>query len=338
MQRLLPFLILLGFLCACGRAHLKQREPAYVSAAQAVLRDRVAEFYNKVGIVKNGERVEILERSRRFVRVRTDKGLEGWVEQRNLVGQDVYDGFQKLMQENRIAPPQASCSTRVETNLHLTPGRETDHLYQLNQGEKLSILRRATAERVLPGATPKSKTDDDKNAPPPVLEDWWLVRDSQGRAGWVLSRLVDIDIPLEIAQYAEGERIIAAFVLDQVQDADKKVPEYLVLLTENKDGQPFDFTQIRVFTWNVKKHRYETAYRERNLEALLPASVGREQVEKEGNLPVFTLLVMDDEGNRVPKKYKMNGVMVRRLYAPGEEPQKTAKASKPAPRQKRKKK
>jgi SH3-like domain-containing protein len=337
MRPLVPLLILLALLPACGRARLKRGEPAYVSAAQANLRDRVAEFYNKVGIVKNGERVEILERSRRFVRVRTEKGVEGWMEQRYLVGQEVYDGFQKLMQENRIAPPQASCTTRVETNLHLTPGRDTEHLYQLSQGEKLSILRRATAEKVLPGAAPKPKSDD-KNAPPPVLEDWWLVRDAQGRVGWVLARLVDIDVPLEIAQYAEGQRIVAAFVLDQVLDGDRKVPEYLVLLTDNQDGQPYDFTQIRVFTWNVKKHRYETAYRERNLQAVLPVSVGREDVQKEGNLPVFSLLTVDDEGKRVVRKYKMNGVIVRRFYAPGEEPQKPAKATQPASRQKRKKK
>jgi SH3-like domain-containing protein len=320
-------LITVTLLSSCGRARLKPREAAYVSAAQANLRDRVAEVYNKVGVVRNGERVEVLERSRRFVRVRTENGAEGWMEQRYLVGQDVYDGFQKLMQENRIAPSQATGVTRVETNLHLTPGRDTEHLYQLAQGERVSILRRATAEKVLPGAPAKPKPEEGKDAPPPVLEDWWLVHDAQKRAGWVLARLVDIDIPLEIAQYAEGDRIVAFFVLDEALDEGKKVPEYLVLLTENKDGQPYDYTQIRVFTWNVRKHRYETAYRERSLQAILPASVGRENFDKEGNLPTFTLLTLDDDGKRLPRKYKMNGVIVRRAYAPGEEPSKPAKAA-----------
>ena len=48
------------------------------------------------------------------------------------------------------------------------------------------------------------------------------------------------------------------------------VPEYVSVTNAYKDGLPYDFDQVRVFTWNVKKHRYETAYRQRNLEGLLP--------------------------------------------------------------------
>ena len=70
--------------------------------------------------------------------------------------------------------------------------------------------------------------------PVPVIEDWWLVRDSHNRVGWVLGRMVDLDVPLDIAQYAEGQRIVAFFVLDQVQDGDKKVAQYLTVLTEPK--------------------------------------------------------------------------------------------------------
>jgi len=85
-------------------------------------------------------------------------------------------------------------------------------------------------------ATPPN---DEKKPPAPVTavrvsEDWWLVRDSHNRVGWVLGRMIDIDVPLDIAQYAEGQRIVAAFVLNQVQDGDKKVAEYLTVLTDRK--------------------------------------------------------------------------------------------------------
>jgi hypothetical protein len=131
--------------------------------------------------------------------------------------------------------------------------------------------------------------------------------------------MIDLDVPLEIAQYAEGQRIVAFFVLDEVNDGGKKVQQYLVMLTEPKDGMPFDYNQIRVFTWNVKRHRYETAYREHNLDGVLPVTVAQENFDKEGTLPVFVLRVKDDNGNVSERKYKLNTPIVRRVLAPGEQ-------------------
>ena len=311
-------------LAACHRGHGRVLEIAYVSAPQVNLRDRVAAVYNKVGLVKNGDRLEVLDHDRRFVKVRTPSGLEGWMEQRYLVNQQVFDQLQKLTSENQNDPVQAQATARNDTNLHVEPGRDTEHLYQISNGEKVSVLKRATAEK--PGAVmprPAAKGEQKSQAPQPVLEDWWLVRDSHSRVGWVLGRMIDLDVPLDIAQYAEGQRIVAFFVLNEVQDGDKKVAQYLTVLTEPKDGLPFDFNQFRVFTWNVKRHRYETAYRER-IEGVLPVTVAHENFDKEGTLPVFVVRVKDENGNVSERKYKLNTPIVRRVYAPGEEPQRAA--------------
>jgi hypothetical protein len=302
-------------------------EVNYVSAAQAGLRDQVSTVYNRVGTVKNGERVEVLDRDRRFSRVRTTSGLEGWIEQRYLVDQQTYDGLQKLTQDNLSDPVQSPAVLRNDSNLHLTPGRETEHLYQLLVGAKVSVLKRATAEKQ-PGsmaAPAKSgRASGGKSRPGTTLEDWWLVRDAENRVGWVLARMVDLDVPLDIAQYAEGQRFVAFFVLNQVQDpgkegSDKKVSQYLCAITEPHDGLPYDYDQVRVFTWNIKKHRYETAYREHGLSGVLPVTVTSENFDKEGTLPVFILRVKDDSGNVSERKYRMNTPIVRRVLAPGEQ-------------------
>jgi hypothetical protein len=112
--------------------------------------------------------------------------------------------------------------------------------------------------------------------------------------------------------------------LNQVTDEDKKVAQYLVLMSEPKDGLPYDYDQVRVFTWNVKRHRYETAYRERNLSGVLPVTVSQENFGKEGSLPIFVLQVKDDDGNLIQRKYKMNTPIVRRVLAPGEEKETSA--------------
>ena len=310
---------------ACNRGRGRVLEIAYVSAPQVNLRDRVAAVYNKVGLVKNGERLEVLDRDRRFVRVRSASGAEGWMEQRFLVNQQVYTQIQKLTQDSQNDPVQGQGTTRNDTNLHVEPGRDAEHLFQIATGEKVQLLRRSTAEK--PGSTASpvriaTKPDEKKASkaviPQPVMEDWWLVRDTHGRVGWVLARMVDLDVPLEVAQYAEGQRIVAFFVLDEVRDGEKKVAQYLTILTEPKDGLPFDFNQIRVFTWNVKRHRYETAYRER-LKGSLPVTVARETFEKEGVLPTFVIREKDDRGNVSERKYKLNTPIVRRVLAPGEE-------------------
>jgi hypothetical protein len=130
--------------------------------------------------------------------------------------------------------------------------------------------------------------------------------------------MVDVDVPLDIAQYAEGQRFVAFFALNEVPDGDKKVPQYLCVLSEPHDGLPYDFDQIRVFTWNVRKHRYETAYREHGLNGILPVMITQENFDKEGILPVFIVRVKDDAGNVNERKYKLNTPIVRRVLAPGE--------------------
>jgi hypothetical protein len=292
--------------------------------------------------------VEVLEREKRFSRVRTVGGVEGWIEQRYLVNQETYDGLQKLTRDNLSDPVQAPGVLRNESNLHLTPGRETEHLYQLSAGAKVSVLKRAAAEKqagAVPAPAKSANAPGGKTSSSPVQEDWWLVRDDQNRVGWVLARMVDLDIPLEVAQYAEGQRFVAFFVLNQVQDSgkersdkegsDKKVSQYLCAITEPHDGLPYDYDQIRVFTWNVRKHRYETAYREHGLNGVLPVTVTNENFDKEGTLPVFILRVKDDAGNVSERKYKMNSPIVRRVLAAGEQKAAPKPAKKDAAKKRR---
>lgn len=329
------FLVVFGI--ACNRGSLNTGEYVYVSAPQANLRDRIAAVYNKVGTVKNGDRLMVLDRQKRFVRVRTSKGEEGWIEQRFVVSEDVYKAFDKLAADNKNAPVQGKAVARNELNMHLTPTREGEALFRLEEGEKVDILRRATAERpqkqmpVKTVAKPGEKPDQIE-PPPKVYDDFWLVRTQSGRYGWVLARMIDLDIPLDVAQYAEGQRIQGAFVLNEVQDGDKKVPQYLMLLSEPRDGMPFDYNQARVFTWNLKKHRYETAYRERNFIGFFPVKVGSENFDKEGTLPTFILRAQAEDGKIVERKYKLNQPIVRRVITPGEEQVKLASASKLEPR------
>ncbi len=353
-------------LSGCSRFHAKlQTQYVYVTAKQTYLRDRVAAVSNRTGTVENGDRLEVLEHGRRFLRVKTSKGELGWIDEKVVASGDVSTGFDELKTAHAKDPAVASAVVRDEVYMHLKPGRDTERLYRLSEGEKLKLLRRATLEKALPpgqkaaqvksaaNADPKAgkavgapKTDVAEAPAGPPMEDWWLVRDSQGRTGWLLSRMMDVDAPESLTRYSEGQRIVGAYLLTKVNDPettmdDKDVPEYLTVLSPYKAGLPYDFDQVRVFIWNVKKHRYETAFREKNVAGYLPVEI-KMAADAFGKGPAagvqaptfsYRLLTADAPpvtpdpvtGAVVPTKtlvrtYRLEGNLVRRVIAPGTTP------------------
>jgi len=344
----------------CGCSRLRPKPPAqyvYVTAKQTFLRDRVAAVSNRTATVENGDKLEVLEHGRRFVRVQTEKGEQGWIDEKVVATQDVFDEFNKLKQEHKDDPSVASAVVRDEVYLHASPGRDTERFYRLAEGEKLKLLQRATLAKPLPPgtrvakpATPPAATGTSAKTPPPpdtppppAMEDWWLVRDSKGNTGWLYSRMMDVDAPDAITRYAEGQRIVGAYVLTTVNDPDapqddKNVPVYVTVMSPYKAGLTYDFDQVRVFTWNVKKHRYETGFRDKNIEGYLPVEI-KTVSDPYGKsaaavvpAPTFSYKVLSDEspvvipdpvtGAIVPEKtvlktYRLEGNLVRRVLQPG---------------------
>ena len=129
---------------------------AYVSAPQAVLRDHVAAVYNKSWDGeerRSGANTRTgspfcpcahLQRGRRLA----GTASPGQPEQ-------IYEAFQKLAETDQADPVQATGIAHNDTNFHLAPGRDAEHLYQVDEGAKLSILKRASSEKPLPGAAAK---------------------------------------------------------------------------------------------------------------------------------------------------------------------------------------
>jgi hypothetical protein len=120
------------------------------------------------------------------------------------------------------------------------------------------------------------------------------------------------------------------------------VGQWLTVTSEFKDGLPFDWDQVRVFIWNTRKHRYETAYRLRDLQGYLPVKIGREMVDKMGEEPTFVIrtspdgvATQDAEGLFHPQtvvqtQYRLEGGIVRRdTPLPGQASETAAAAQKP---------
>lgn len=282
--------------------HHENVEKVYVSTQQTYLRDRVAAVYTRTGEVTNGEPLVVLEHGRRFLRVRTPKNETGWVEEHMVIDQKVYDGFQQLAAEHKDDQPFATATLSDDLYVHLTPGRDTDRFYRLSGNTKVQLLERGSVPKVAAGTplaeltklaeTAKADKDIEQPTAPPVMEDWWLARDPQGRTGWVLASRADVDVPDAIEQYGEGQRFVGAWKIATVNDPESdapnhQAPEYLTLLAPPKSGQPFDFDQVRVFTWSRIHHRYETGFRLHPIQGFLPVKIFTAPTPQ-GPVPAFS--------------------------------------------------
>src|SRR5580658_276907 len=265
-------LCLLVFSAGCGRFRKVEHETVYVSARQMYLHDRVAAVSNRVAEVVNGQPLEVLDRGRRFLKVKTQKNEIGWIEDHAVIDGKTYDTFAQLASQHQHDSVVATASVRDDVYLHNLPGRETEHFYLLPGNTKVQLLARASVPKVSATAstpapkpaapkpplnvTPESKSEtpaaipstaaakpatppseprpaspatakasSPADVPPVAMEDWWLVRDAAGHAGWLLGGRVDVDVPDEVGVFAEGQRMVGAYILTKLTDDAAATPD-----------------------------------------------------------------------------------------------------------------
>lgn len=149
-----------------------------------------------------------------------------------------------------------------------------------------------------------------KPAMPPakrvVEEMWTLVRARDGKSGWVLARMLFMSLPDEVAQYAERARILAYFhVGDTTGKSGTAHPAWL-WATSSRPREGFD--SLRLFTWNTRRNRYETAYIERNLTGFMPIIIER---GASGAATGFSAVVQEKDGSLQTRVYTLNNLRVR---------------------------
>ncbi len=349
--RLIPALVLLVIMGLIWWARRKPPEPvsaAYVNDRSAIVWSTTAQVRERVGELPYGERVAVLGHSGEMADVRSDAGVQGWVDAQTLLAPDLWQRAADLLASARAMPVQASGHTRAVSNVHMEPNRTATRVFQFGRNVPVVVLERKVA--AAPASTAPAPTaqegspDGDvsgtgaagSEAGQPKQEDWLLVLHEAGQggvavaqpadssstagtqsgaagpdvpiAGWVLARFIELEPPAPIGDYATSAalRIVAWMALNKVSSDGGERPQYLVAGARGGEGQPCDFTALRVYTWGAARQRYETAYVENDLCGEFPI---RAKATPDG--AEFRFAEIDEGG--VERVYHMKQTIVRRV-------------------------
>ena len=144
-------------LAMVGCQSSSDREPgigdAYAGPATLTIRQEIAPRSAVVATVHHGERLRIIQQRRRFLKVRTTKGVEGWTDERVLMSPAQIKELQQLSEDTKDFASQGKATTYDILNIHTEPNRQSPSYVQVKEGEKVDVI----AHRVVPRAAPIRK-------------------------------------------------------------------------------------------------------------------------------------------------------------------------------------
>ena len=315
-----------------------------IVARRAQIRSSTAVVAADLLQVNRGDEVDILDstdvadpsdnsRKERWLRVKAhdDDATEGWIEARNVMPEDVRADSQKLADQDKDVPAQASGQLRASSNLRLSPDRSGNEniMMRLDSGSSFEIIgwkrvpKPKQSESIESDVAPKAgsaqqgsakqaKQGDDSDEEDETNELWYKVRlsanASPAPAGWIYGKQVELSVPSDIIFYRTGREFVAWQRLDgdskdnnaADKDAGREAkPGSWLILEKSSGNQPHsvdepDFDRIYVLGYDKRNQEHYTAYRSPDLRGYLPA-----KIEGHGEDKSFTIRLQEEEGGPV---------------------------------------
>jgi hypothetical protein len=351
-------------LVACGPTgeHAPSFGEAWVAPATLQVRKELTLHSPVSMVLQHGERVDLLARRRRFIKIRASNGAEGWTDSRLLFSAVARETFEDLQERASSAPTLGRATVLDTVTAHTYPYRQAPALFQVGPKQSVDIIAHQRVERVpwdppslleelalRPRAAKKKKDaplvpppppgpppavpddwlllsgypqeqlpDEKPNEPPPsppALDDWALVRVPGGKAGWVLDRMLYLSIPDEVIQYAERARIVAYFELGSIRDGALEKTVWL-WASQSASARHLEFDSLRIFTWSVRRHRYETSWIEHGVQGAGPVVITREGQTITG----FRTFAIEKDGHVMRRDYTLQNNRARITARVAEQP------------------
>jgi hypothetical protein len=185
----------LATLGACGPGGERERAvgEAWVGPSTVQIRRELNLRSPVSATLQHDERVDLIARRRRFVKVRAGSGVEGWTDSRLLLSAQARAEFQALEERAARAPALGQATVLDTLSAHTAPYRQAPAYYQIAPKKTVQVIAHQRVERVKWDPPPLLEENAFKprvlhkqkeaprvpppppGPPPPVPEDWLLL-------------------------------------------------------------------------------------------------------------------------------------------------------------------
>ncbi len=160
-QQLTIVALLVAFAAGCNSGPKQSKEAviaeAWTGPITLNLREQLDPRSKIVATASHGDKLEVLQIRRRFVRVRTADGKQGWTEMRNLLNTEQIEALRQLAANAKKLPAQGQATVYEPLNIHTEPSRPSTSFYQIREGMKVDVVDQRLVVR-------------NNNPPPPAIQ------------------------------------------------------------------------------------------------------------------------------------------------------------------------
>lgn len=119
------------------------------------LRDDLGPKSKIVATARHADRLEVLEIRRRFVKVRTAAGVEGWTDVNQLLSERQMSDLRLLAASAAKLPSEGTAKVYEPLNIHAEPYRQSPSFFQIPEGDTAEVIGHRESPRSLPPAPHK---------------------------------------------------------------------------------------------------------------------------------------------------------------------------------------
>lgn len=152
--------------CSDGPDPVSAVGEAYAGPMTLHIRQELSLKSPVVATLKHGDKLEVLSVRRRFMRVRTAPGVEGWCDSEKLLTTEQMERLRAVAAAAAQLPSQGEATVYDARNVHTEPHRQAPSFLVLKEEERFHVLGHRLVERG-PYVSEVTRQIEKASAPPP---------------------------------------------------------------------------------------------------------------------------------------------------------------------------